>query len=178
MACPACARQLVEGCGCRAPTFATTSAASSTIAAAAAATAAPPYAGIDQRLAPHRAAPCIPDALYAAPYVMAPPHSADMTLEVTDVPTGLDRTSSITSLDGTSVVCSVLSREEPLLRKESRTTEEEASAGQRMTVLYEEDAATCLDRLEDATLAGLSRPVKGLSSMYFYDDKGSRTLDE
>lgn len=105
---------------------------------------------------------------------MAPPHSADMTCEVTRVPDSMDRTPSVTSLDVASDVSSLLSKAGPPLPKEPWATEEDAANGQRMTVLYEEDASTGLDRLEDATLAGLSLPVKGLSSMYFYDDKGSQ----
>lgn len=156
----------------------------STIIAAFASTAAitaapsPPNACLNLRLALDRVNACVADSPHAAAYVMAPPHSADMTCEVTRVPDSMDRTPSVTSLDVASDVSSLLSKAGPPLPKEPWATEEDAANGQRMTVLYEEDASTGLDRLEDATLAGLSLPVKGLSSMYFYDDKGSRTLDE
>ncbi|KAK1862116.1 hypothetical protein I4F81_004692 [Pyropia yezoensis] len=152
----------------------------STIIAASASTAAttaapsPPNACLNLRLALDRVNACVADSPHAAAYVMAPPHSADMTCEVTRVPDSMDRTPSVTSLDVASDVSSLLSKAGPPLPKEPWATEEDAANGQRMTVLYEEDASTGLDRLEDATLAGLSLPVKGLSSMYFYDDKGSQ----
>lgn len=42
-----------------------------------------------------------------------------------------------------------------------------------LTIIREEDAMTATKEFKEHVIAGLSKPTKALSSMYFYDDRGS-----
>lgn len=101
---------------------------------------------------------------------MAPPHSVEVTAEVSSA---FNLSDSVVSFDEAKDDCPP-PRGELLLEAEVRSAER--SFREPTKVLLEEDAAAILNQLEDATLAGLAQPIKSLLSKYFYDDTGSRTL--
>lgn len=45
----------------------------------------------------------------------------------------------------------------------------------KLTVIREEDAVAAQKEFKEHVITGLSKPAKALSSMYFYDDRGSGT---
>jgi len=97
--------------------------------------------------------------------VMAPPHSGEAANQVAALPSSILRATSRTSLE--SSIDGGLG---------GAFVTEPAPKASRVTVLQEEDAAANIDELEADTIKGLSKATKRLSSLYFYDDKGSRTL--
>eukprot|EP00168_Porphyra_purpurea_P002845 TRINITY_DN1332_c0_g1_i1.p1 TRINITY_DN1332_c0_g1~~TRINITY_DN1332_c0_g1_i1.p1 ORF type:complete len:562 (-),score=113.96 TRINITY_DN1332_c0_g1_i1:26-1579(-) len=94
---------------------------------------------------------------------MAPPHTGEVPSQEAELPSSLTRALSRTSIDNSTDggPCGA-------------HIGELASKAPRVTVLQEEDAAANLDQLEADTIEGLSKAVKRLSSLYFYDDKGSQ----
>lgn len=103
---------------------------------------------------------------------MAPPHSVEVTAEVSSA---FNLSDSVVSFDEAKDDCPP-PRGELLLEAEVRSAER--SFREPTKVLLEEDAAAILNQLEDATLAGLAQPIKSLLSKYFYDDTGSQLFQK